>query len=154
MAMVLSLLALTFLGVAAYAMALERLFHLVLEQRESEDTKLSRHRQHLVVLRVCIGKLNLAFALGLAVYSIAERHAGWQVAALLVLLCLLGGRLLSSVWLQPHTLYMLAALGMELERQRTGYHRRGKTVQEQAVEGLLARVAGLTHDLLCPRPRR
>ena len=139
MALALTLSALTFMGFAGYTLALQRLFHILLEHLPPQDAKTTQ-RQASILPRVYIGKLNIAFALAMLVYFIASRNADWHVAVLLLLLCVLAGRLLCGIWLQPRTARMLAAVTMELTQQRAYYVWRGQTAQVQAVEGLLATI--------------
>jgi len=150
MALALVLLALTFMGFTGYTMALQRLFHVLLEHAPPAA---SDRTEAVVLLRVYINKLNLAFALGMVVYAVARQHADWPSGVLLLLLCTLGGRLLSSAWLQPRTPRMLAALAAELERQRTRYQKRGKTAKLQAVEALLTRIHTLQRGGITGRTR-
>ena len=75
------------------------------------------------------------------------------MGVLLLVLCTLGGRLLASVWLQPSTPRMFAALAAELEQQRTRYQKRGKTAKLQAVEALLTRIHTLQRGGITGRTR-
>ena len=146
MAIALGILALTCTGFAGYTMALQRVFHVLMEHGPAQDAVTAR-REAAVLLRIYIGKLNLAFALGMAVYFIASRHANSQLGVLLVVLCTVGGRLVAGTWLQPHTPQMIAALKAELERQRVFYRWLGKATQEQTVRGLLVRLGALGLEL-------
>jgi len=147
MAISLGILALAFMGFAGYTLALQRLFHLLLEQARPADDSTVHRTEAVVLLRLYINKLNLAFALGLLVYMIVSRNADWHYGVLLVSLCILGGNLLSITYLQPRTPRMLAALSAELETRRKYYQVRGKADQIQAVDTLLARLRSLNTGL-------
>ncbi len=153
MAIALAILALTFMGFAGYTVALQRLFRTLMERGGAEDVATFR-REAVVLLRVYLAKLNVAFLGGLIVYAVARDNADWQSGALLVLLCILGGRLIASSWFQPRTAWLLTTVAAELARWGGYYHRRGKTVQEQAVEALLARISALKRDLMWRRQDR
>jgi hypothetical protein len=146
MAIALGILALTFMGFAGYTMALQWVFHVLMEHGPARDAVTAR-REAAVMLRIYIGKLNLAFALGMVAYFIASRHADSQLGVLLVVLCTVGGRLFAGTWLQPDTPHMMAGLAAALERQRRFYHWLGKATQEQTVRGLLVRLDMLRRDL-------
>jgi hypothetical protein len=136
----LGILAFTFMCFAGYTLALERLFHRLLKDSSSKDDLATqqRHRQAAVLLRVYIGKLNLAFLLGMTVYVVARRATDWRYGLLLILLCGVGGILLATTWLPPNR--MVEVLITELERRRDPYRNGDDPLQLQAVESLLTRL--------------
>jgi hypothetical protein len=136
----LGILAFTFMCFAGYTLALERLFHRLMKDRDSQDALAPQqhHRQAAILLRMVIGKLNLAFLLGMAVYAVARRAADWRYGLLLILLCGVGGILLATTWLPPNRL--VAVLITELERRRESYRIGDDPLQLQAVESLLVRL--------------
>ena len=75
MASALGILAFTFMCFAGYTLALERLFHRLIKDLDSQDALApqQRHRQAAFLLRMVIGKLNLTFLLGMIVYMVARR---------------------------------------------------------------------------------
>ncbi len=140
MASALGILAFTFMCFAGYTLALERLFHRLMKDRDSQDALATqqRHRQAAILLRVYIGKLNLAFLLGMTVYAVARHAADWRYGLLLILLCGAGGILLATTWLPPNRL--VEVLITELERRRESYRIGDDPLQLQAVESLLVRL--------------
>ena len=90
-----------------------------------------------------IGKLNLAFLLGMIVYMVARRAADWRYGLLLILLCGVGGILLATTWLPPNRL--IAVLITELERRESS--RNGDDpAQLQAVESLIVRLRRMRRE--------
>lgn len=146
MALALGILALMFMGFAGYTIALQRLFPLLLEPSHPPDGSPAHDRQAVVLLKLYIGKLNPAFALGMVVYMVASRAADWQDGVLMMLLGTLGGLLVSSTWLHPRSRSLLALMAAELAHQRDRYGKRGKADQVQAVEGLLARLTAIHRE--------
>jgi hypothetical protein len=130
---------------AGYTLALERLFHRLLKDSSSKDDLATQqhHRQAAILLRMVIGKLNLAFFLGMIVYMVARRAADWRYGLLLILLCGVGGILLATTWLPPNRL--IAVLITELERRESS--RNGDDpAQLQAVESLLVRLRRMRRE--------
>ena len=145
MASALGILAFTFMCFAGYTLALERLFHRLLKDSSSKDDLATQqhHRQAAILLRMVIGKLNLAFFLGMIVYMVARRAADWRYGLLLILLCGVGGILLATTWLPPNRL--IAVLITELERRESS--RNGDDpAQLQAVESLLVRLRRMRRE--------
>ena len=145
MASALGILAFTFMCFAGYTLALERLFHRLMKDLDSQDALApqQRHRQAAILLRMVIGKLNLAFFLGMIVYMVARRAADWRYGLLLILLCGGGGILLATTWLPPNRL--IAVLITELERRESS--RNGDDpAQLQAVESLLVRLRRMRRE--------
>jgi hypothetical protein len=145
MASALGILAFTFMCFAGYTLALERLFHRLMKDLDSQDALApqQRHRQAAILLRMVIGKLNLAFFLGMIVYMVARRAADWRYGLLLILLCGVGGILLATTWLPPNRL--IAVLITELERRESS--RNGDDpAQLQAVESLLVRLRRMRRE--------
>jgi len=97
--------------------------------------------QRVILLGICLKRLNAAFLLGVAVYLIISRASSWYYGAGIVALCWLGSLLIgSSSNLRPGSARMIAVLVAELERRRKWYRYARDTVRLQAVEALLARV--------------
>ena len=145
MASALGILAFTFMCFAGYTLALERLFHRLMKDLDSQDALApqQRHHQAAILLRMVIGKLNLAFFLGMIVYMVARRAADWRYGLLLILLCGVGGILLATTWLPPNRL--IAVLITELERRESS--RNGDDpAQLQAVESLLVRLRRMRRE--------
>jgi len=117
------------MGFAGYTLGLQRLFHLVLAQPRPVVDPAVHRSEALVVFRIYVAKLNLAFALGILLYMIVSRATSWHHGVLLISLCVFGGNLLALTYLQPRTLRMAAALTAEL-----GYRQKLYRVHDRALD--------------------
>ena len=141
MALVLGVLSLTFVGFFGYTWALQRMFHILMEEAAREPNQTTqRPGEAAVLLRIYIGKLNLAFVLGIIVYEIAKQAADWHSGLVLLLLCGVGGLIVATTWLQPRSQRMVVLMTAELERLQRSYRVVGNASRVRAVESLLVRV--------------
>jgi hypothetical protein len=129
------------MGFFGYIWALQRMFHILMEAAAREPNQTTqRPGEAAVLLRIYIGKLNLAFVIGMIVYGIAKQAADWHSGLVLLLLCGVGGLIVATTWLQPRSQRMVVLMTAELERLRRFYRVVGNASRVRAVEGLLARL--------------
>ena len=97
--------------------------------------------QRVILLGICLRRLNAAFLLGVAVYLIISRASTWYYGAGIVALCWLGSLLIgSNSYLRPGSAWTIGMLVADLERRRKWYGYAHDAVRLQAVEALLARI--------------
>lgn len=130
---------------SAYTVAVQRTIRtLGLFDRGESDRSNSTHSQCVILLGMCLTKLNAAFLLGLAVYLITSRASTWYYGVAIVALCWVGSLFIGSVpHLRPGSAQIIAILVAELERRREWYRSARDAARLQAVEELLARIRSI-----------
>jgi hypothetical protein len=124
---------------SAYNGAMQRTLGLLLTEKTGGEER--SRTQVAIILGMQLGRINMMFLLGLAVYLIIARASAWYYGVFVVILCGVGSLLVRSILnLQPGSPKMLAAIASDLERRRELYKNGGDSLRLQAVEELLARL--------------
>ncbi len=133
------LLAVGFMFLAAYYLAVEQ----TLEQLLSRDSgsKERTRAQLRIVFALQLRGVNMVSLFGMTLYLLVARASAWQYGLSILMLCGAGGWLLRSILdLQPGSPKVLVTIASDLETRRKLYRAAGDSLRLQAVEELLTRL--------------
>ncbi len=149
MAVIVAVLSLLCIGFGAYAFALQRTMGALelFSSGTGADPAESR-AGNLVLFRIYLRNLNMAFVCGMAAYFFTSRASTWERGAAIAVLCCLAAILITfSQSLRPGSPAMLALLEAELRRQREWSRALHNAIRLRAAEALLAHLHSIRPDM-------
>src|SRR5512138_3895830 len=110
----------------------------LLRSQESAAAECLSSERAIILLGVYVGKLNVTFLLGIAVYLITARSSAWYYGLLILVLCWVGSLLMAATpWLRLGMTEVMAALVADLERRREWYRMCKDASRLRTIEDLL-----------------